>query len=220
MEREIDLKEISDGRLYECTDMVKLGCNDCEGCSACCRGMGSSIILDPYDMWQFAAGLSEDFGSLMEQGRIELNMADGVILPNLKLAGDSESCTFLTPEGRCAIHAHRPGLCRLFPLGRNYEGDSFHYFLQVHECRKGNRTKVKIRKWLEIADIKSYEQFIRDWHRFLKDRREQAKSCGDEERIKQLSMEILKRFYLLPYDGEKDFYIQFYDRMQSAEANS
>ena len=39
MEREIDLKEISDGKLYEANDMVKAGCDDCRGCSSCCRGM-------------------------------------------------------------------------------------------------------------------------------------------------------------------------------------
>ena len=41
MEREIDLKAVSDGRLYGANDMVKADCGDCEGCSACCRGMGT-----------------------------------------------------------------------------------------------------------------------------------------------------------------------------------
>ena len=52
MEREIDLKEISDGRLYSSSDMVKADCGDCKGCSACCQGMGSSILLDPYDIYR------------------------------------------------------------------------------------------------------------------------------------------------------------------------
>ena len=47
MKREVDLNEISDGRLYSSGDMVKVDCHDCEGCSACCQGMGNSIILDP-----------------------------------------------------------------------------------------------------------------------------------------------------------------------------
>ena len=40
MERRIDLAEISDGKLYGAEDMVKADCGDCEGCSACCQGMG------------------------------------------------------------------------------------------------------------------------------------------------------------------------------------
>ena len=37
MKREVDLNEISDGRLYSSGDMVKVDCHDCEGCSACCQ---------------------------------------------------------------------------------------------------------------------------------------------------------------------------------------
>ncbi len=46
MEREINWEEVSDGRFYGMRDMVKAGCNGCQGCSDCCRGMGTSIVLD------------------------------------------------------------------------------------------------------------------------------------------------------------------------------
>ena len=52
MKRKVDLNEISDGRLYSSGDMVKVDCHDCEGCSACCQGMGNSILLDPMDLWR------------------------------------------------------------------------------------------------------------------------------------------------------------------------
>ena len=32
MEREIDLAEVSDGKLYGAEDLVKVGCGDCAGC--------------------------------------------------------------------------------------------------------------------------------------------------------------------------------------------
>ena len=99
----------------------------------------------------------------------ELQIVDSVILPNLKMAsGNTEACSFLNPEGRCSIHAFRPGICRLFPLGRFYENGSFKYFLQVHECPKPNKTKVKIKKWLDTPNLKTYEKYIADWHFFLK----------------------------------------------------
>ena len=50
MEREIDLKEITDGKFYTANYMVKIGCNDCKGCSECCRVVEDTIILDPYDI--------------------------------------------------------------------------------------------------------------------------------------------------------------------------
>lgn len=114
MERDIDLKEISDGRLYRAGDMVKAGCNDCKGCSLCCSGMGNSIILDPYDIYQLEAGIHMDFPALM-QDKIELNVVEGVILPNLKMQKEKDTCAFLNEEGRCKIHDYRPGFCRMFP---------------------------------------------------------------------------------------------------------
>ena len=65
-----------------------------------------------------------DFNSLMDR-YVELGMVDGLIIPNLRLSGDGESCSFLNAEGRCSIHTFRPGICRLFPLGRIYEENGF-----------------------------------------------------------------------------------------------
>ena len=219
MEREIDLVEVSDGKLYDAQDLVKVGCGDCAGCSSCCRETGNTILLDPYDIWQLGCVTGLDFSALLEQGRIELNMADGVILPNLKLGENGEGCSFLNEEGRCSIHAFRPGLCRLFPLGRIYEEGGFRYFLQVHECRKENRSKVRVKKWIGIPQIGRYEAFVLAWHDYLKKVREEGKNAGDEEKRKALLMDVLKRFYLLPYKKEEDFYSQFYERLSGKNGN-
>ena len=56
----------------------------------------------------------------------------------------------------------------MFPLGRFYKNHSFQYFLQVHECPKTDRSKVKIKKWLDTPNLKTYEKYIADWHFFLK----------------------------------------------------
>ena len=93
MERNIDMKEVSDGRFYLANDLVKADCGGCHGCSSCCRGMGSSVTLDPYDIFCLCRGLGECFEALMAD-RIELNIADRLILPNLKMAGGQEVCTF------------------------------------------------------------------------------------------------------------------------------
>uniref|UniRef100_UPI000AB7EA07 hypothetical protein n=1 Tax=Clostridium sp. NkU-1 TaxID=1095009 RepID=UPI000AB7EA07 len=47
MKREIDWKEISDGKLYGLNDMVKADCGDCKGCFACCQGWGSRSSWTP-----------------------------------------------------------------------------------------------------------------------------------------------------------------------------
>lgn len=211
MRREIDMTEVSDGRRYTANDLVKADCGGCHGCSACCRGMGNSIILDPLDIYRLCGGLHTDFAGLMAD-KIELNIVDSLILPNLKMAGEKEACAFLDGNGRCGIHAFRPGICRLFPLGRIYENDSFQYFLQVHECPRPNKGKVKVKKWLDTPDLKRYEKFVCNWHYYLTNLQKKVES--DPEQIKPVSMELLNRFYVLPYEMERDFYEQFYDRMK------
>lgn len=207
MLREVDLSEISDGKLYTNNDMVKTDCLGCVGCSQCCHGMGSSVILDPYDIYQLTTGLSKTFEELLA-GPLELNVVDGIILPNLKMTGPEEACAFLDENGRCSIHSIRPGFCRLFPLGRYYENGTFRYFLQTHECPKQNKSKIKIKKWLGINNLKQYEDFVLRWHDFLKEKQEIAQNSDSAEVVKDLSMEILKKYYMRNYDKDIDFYAQ------------
>lgn len=214
MRREVTLEEISDGKLYGLNDMVKAGCNGCTGCFACCRGMGSSITLDPLDVRRLTAGLEVSFEQLLA-AYAELNVVDGVILPNLKMNGTDEACVFLNQHGRCRIHAVRPGICRLFPLGRYYENNTFRYFLQIHECKKKNRMKVKVRKWIDTSDVGRYEEFIHDWHYFLKALQQQIAADADGEFAKHVNLYLLKQFYIIPYHGD-DFYREFSERLKAA----
>ena len=209
MKRNVDLKEISDGRLYGSNDLVKADCGDCRGCFACCCGMGNSIILDPLDVHRLTTGLNQNFESLLAS-YLELNVVDGIILPNLKMQGVRECCAFLNAEGRCTIHAIRPGICRLFPLGRYYENGSFRYFLQTHECKKANRTKVKVKKWIDTPEMGKYETFVNRWHYYLKDMETLIEK--QPEKAKEIDLQILQRFYLTPYGD--DFYTEFEQRMQ------
>ena len=197
---------------YLANDMARLGCDDCSGCSACCSGMGNSIVLDPFDIYQLTKGSGKNFDELLTDA-LELNIVDGVILPNLRMAGKSEQCCFLNEQGRCGIHAFRPGICRLFPLGRIYEDDGFYYFLQIKECKKTNRTKLKISKWLGISDLKKYEVFVCEWHRFLKEMEAEMAGLPEEEKRKQIGIALLQIFYRSAYDPECDFYEQFQERM-------
>lgn len=214
MLRECDLDEISDGKKYSINDMVKADCDDCKGCSACCHGMESSIVLDPLDVHRLMSHFHTRFEVLLED-KIELNIVDGVILPNLKMntQAEGEPCVFLDTEGRCSIHGDRPGICRIFPLGRVYENNSFSYILQIHECQKENRSKVKVSKWIDTPDLKKNQQFITDWHYFLKAAQARLAAGGDEEQIKRTAMQILQYFYIEPYHTDCDFYEQFDKRL-------
>jgi len=215
MERKIDMNEVSDGRLYGINDMVKAGCDGCSGCFECCQGMGNSIVLDPYDVYRLTTGLNCRFEDLLAD-KLDLNVVDGIILPNLKMSTEGDRCVFLNMEGRCGIHSLRPGICRIFPLGRIYENGSFQYFLQVHECKKRNRTKVKVKKWIDTPDIARNNTFIIRWHYFLKDLSEKIPALP-EAKVKQINMYILNAFFVTLYEERRDFYQQFEERMKAAE---
>lgn len=216
MRRDVSLEEISDGKLYELNDLVKADCQDCAGCCDCCQGMGDSVVLDPYDADRLSKGLHKSVERLLEES-LELGIVDGNILPHLRMTGEKEQCVFLNQEGRCSIHSIRPGFCRLFPLGRAYDNGSFKYILQIYECKKQNRSKIKVKKWIDTPNLKQYEQYISDWHYFLLDIQEVLYNTEDTELIRNLNLYVVNRFYLKPYEEGKDFYEQFYERLKEGK---
>ena len=188
MERNVDMAQISDGKKYTSNDLAKLGCGDCAGCSKCCHGMGESIILDPYDIYSLTTNLETTFSELIKD-KLSLSVADMIILPHLNLKAADEGCLFLDENGRCS------------------------YFLQVNECAKQNRTKVKIKKWLSIPNLSQYESYINTWHYFLKNMKAFLEEQNNDEMAKKINLYILKIFFEEPYNNE-DFYTQFENRMQ------
>lgn len=225
------LKQISDGKLYNLNDMVKVGCHDCNGCSQCCCDMGQSILLDPMDAYGLEKNLGQTFEQLMA-GPVELHVEDGLILPNLKMqksvsagvfrAAEKRNlishCYFLNEQGRCSIHGFRPGICRLFPLGRNYDGDKLNYFLLTDVCPAKNKSKMKVSRWLDTDGIREYQQFLIRWHGFTKALRiKLQENASDEDWTRQMNMLFLQVFYVKTYEKE-DFYSEFYARLEYMES--
>lgn len=216
MKRNIDMNEISDGNLYDINDMVKADCNDCKGCFACCQKMGQSIVLDPLDIYHLTTELRMTFEQLLAEA-IELNVVDGVILPNLAMTGEREACYFLNKDGRCSVHEHRPGICRLFPLGRFYENHDFKYFLQIHECKNPNKTKVKVKKWIDAPNLQENKKYVLDWHYFIDNVQTKLMQLADDNLIKKIDMFILQHFFIERYTDTEDFYVQFHARLEKAK---
>ncbi|RZT00868.1 YkgJ family cysteine cluster protein [Cuneatibacter caecimuris] len=214
MKREGSLEEISDGRLYGPDDLVKADCGGCEGCSACCHNMGDTVVLDPFDFDRISRHLGRTPEDLLNSKIIDLHVEEGMILPHLPTVGSENACVFLNEEGRCGIHIARPGICRLFPLGRYYEGNSFRYFLQIHECRKKSRAKIKVKKWLDTPDLAEYEKYVRSWHGFVSEVKIKVRSMQDSAEMRKMNLAVLQLFYLKPYSGADNFYQQFYSRLQ------
>lgn len=199
----------TDGKKYQLFDLAKAGSSDCRGCSACCHDMGDSIRLDPMDLFMLQRQSGLAFQQLLGK-HIELTVVKGMILPYLKMDEKTLSCTFLSEE-RCSIHENRPGLCRLFPLGREYENGEMKYILLKDTCER-EMTKVKISKWIGMPEISKYHRFVLDWHELTRKCQQVLESMQDEETAKSINLYLLHQFFQKPYNLSDDFYQQFYER--------
>jgi len=212
MIREGSLEDISDGKKYRANDMVRANCLECKGCSDCCHDMGNTIQLDPRDICDLNVGLEAAFEELIQKEYVELTVVDGLILPNLNMDIKTKSCKFLSENQRCTIHSFRPGICRLFPLGRVYEDRDFSYFLQTNQCSMKNRAKIKVSKWVDVPHFEKYETYVKTWHYLLKDIGQWLAENG-RENTQQMASTVLKYFYMEPYSKE-GFYEEFASREQ------
>lgn len=144
MIRECGLEEISDGRTYRENDMVKADAAGCDGCFKCCTGMGNSIILDPYDIWllkNFSEGTKLTFEQLLATGNVELNIVDGLILPNLSMKGQ-DRCAYLDEDGGAGFM-----MCDRESVGCSHLGE----FMMRREtfiisCRQANALRRTLRR--------------------------------------------------------------------------
>jgi len=100
----------------------------CNQCSRCCYD--KRIQVNPYEVARLARnkGLSttELIANYLEPGKPYLdNQSNG-------------ACVFLTDQG-CGVHADRPLVCRLYPLGqkRTGEGQESFYYATPHPDTKG-----------------------------------------------------------------------------------
>lgn len=211
-------------RTYKDNELVRIASPKCKGCGKCCQDMGESIRLDPYDIHLLTAVTERSFDELLSDKVIGLHMDEGIILPHMAMREKDAACYFLGLGNECTIHEARPGMCRLFPLGRNYRPDGgFDYFVVENACDIAGRSKVRISDWLGIRDLPSYTAFVRDWHGLLKKCREaihaaSADGSADDSYASALSSFLLKVFYQTPFPAEdRAFYEAFRTRLAAAE---
>ena len=193
-------------------EMARIASPGCEGCGICCRGMGDTIRLDPMDVWRLTAALGAPFSDLLDRV-IGLHAEEGLVLPHMRMDGATDACALLGEDGRCSLHASRPGICRLFPLGREYEGETFRYFFPEEGCPRQDLRKVRICDWIGLPEIDRYERFVGKWHALV--RRQQALAgkaiaSGHDEWARRRAMQLLQDFYTADFGvTEDDFYRTF-----------
>jgi Fe-S-cluster containining protein len=181
-------------------------------------------------MYILTKGTGKTFTDMIER-EIEIRLVDGLILPNLMQHHESDEtgersgredaldllsgdhCPFLSQAGRCSIHPFRPGMCRLYPMGRYYTEGGFRYILQKDECTEREKTSVLLQDWLGIENLARYESYILDWHDF-KGQAEESLHILTQKSRESVTRYILQIFFVHPYEVKLDFYAQYDARME------
>lgn len=215
MIKNVCLDAVSDGRLYDINDMVKADTGGCNGCCACCHGVGELVVLTPFDVYEIVRHMNVPFDELLGN-QLELRSDSKISLPHLKMKGEQEWCSFLDKDDRCSIHSARPNICRLFPLGRVYEQDDFKYLLQVGVCTKPSLLKIKVKKWIGIQNYAANKAFILAWYNLLKALTFRVKFIRDEQEMKNIQEDLMETFFRIPTDTD-DFYAEFFKRLPEAK---
>jgi len=216
MKPQVTLGTISDGRLFDLGDLVKADTDGCKGCNACCQGGGDFITLNPHDVHVISKQLDLTFDELLI-GAIACHEDGKIELPHLKMHGDSQKCFLLNDEGRCNIHANRPSICRLFPLGRVYEAGDFKYFLLEDACVKPQLTDILVEDWIGIKNYPENKAFILAWHDLLKALAFRVKFIYDDQTLKGLNAYLRHTFYDMALNDDDDFYKAFFERVPGAK---
>jgi Fe-S-cluster containining protein len=97
------------------TDLMRLSC-DARGCDANCCKAGAPIVLNPYEIAHICRESGISYEDLLDI--VDTDRADGfplVMLPR------NPVCSFWEESG-CRIYNARPLACRLFPIGRVFDG--------------------------------------------------------------------------------------------------
>jgi Fe-S-cluster containining protein len=107
---------------------------NCHSClENCCKGIHNTVLLRLVDVALLLdRGLDEHITlekpvftgeMLAAKPRLQemLRSFHWRVFPVLKQKSSDQTCTFLSPDGRCLIHAYRPWICRVFPYSLDVE---------------------------------------------------------------------------------------------------
>jgi uncharacterized protein len=132
----------------------------CRGCSRCCREF--RIQVNPYEIFRLARHLhlstTEFIAHHLENGPWLRHKDDG-------------TCVYLGAQG-CTVHAARPLVCRLYPLGRHIDPNRVERFAHIrpHPETEGiYGTRGTVADYLQTQDalpfIEAADRYLMLFHR-------------------------------------------------------
>jgi len=189
----------------------------CNQCGDCCRNR-EDILLTPFDLFRVAGHLGITPVEVVKT-YCEVYLGSSSHFPVVRLlpVGEDKSCPFLK-ESRCSIHASKPTVCALFPLGRAMQygalnGDQerkLFYILQNVNCGLQDQTHT-VEEWLGAFELESSEAWFLEWTDILGKLVTLIHQLEEmlSDKLMQMILNIALTEIYLHYDQGVDFMQQF-----------
>ena len=156
----------------------------CEACGRCCSEY--RIMLSPYDIIRLRRATGRSSGELIGRGTIRIEQAPAKdvfgfapIAAMFELFGLSQTgvvpiavmhfrsmqnggnaCEFLAAveDGKrlCTVYEHRPGMCRLHPLGCVTVNNRRQWFFRQPLCRTDGGAERTVEEWIRVSRLKPF----------------------------------------------------------------
>lgn len=187
-------------------------------------------MLTSRDLFRMAKHLGKMPGDVIQEYcQCYVGRDSRIPIVRLLPRGVNNACPFLLGK-RCQIHAAKPVVCALYPVGRAlmlketpeagelpvYEAG---YILQPTECGSLKKTNT-VRQWLEMFGIPANDEFYSAWNAAIM--RFSTTMRAWEEKVSESLLlplqNMLVELIYVRYDTEKEFIPQFLSNV--AQANT
>ena len=220
--------KIQKPKIYQVYDKLlqhPLGSDDtfrfhCTECGKCCK-QREDILLTPYDLNRIARYLNIEVGQVIQEYCVwYVGKSSRLPVVAMDMQGAEQKCPFLERR-KCKIHAAKPTVCALFPLGRvgtstNY---SIRYILQPVHCGT-DEDEHTIREWLAGYGLEESEEWFRAWQKTIIPLSQRINGYADglSDRMINMIGEGLLNVLYVHYNNDQDFMEQFHENVQKADA--
>ena len=138
----------------------------CKQCGNCCRNREELITVTGYDIYNIAKAMGVSAAeAAMKYCTISPGQTSALPVAHLKERLDG-SCSLLR-KGLCMVQKDKPIVCRLYPVGRYYDGKEQRYFRQGAGTCTGHGQEIKLKDWLEEFNIPALDEASVLWGKFI-----------------------------------------------------
>ena len=194
----------------------------CRQCGECCKHR-EDILISPYDLFRMTRRLRMrpvDFVDRYCMTYIGQNSRLPVVI--FKAVGEEQVCPMIR-DNRCSVHAAKPTVCALYPLGRAVRVESdgapeVFYFLNGSTCGAEDETHT-VREWLSEFDLQNSTTWFLAWQKAISKLSPSLKTMEKLLPPRELSMlyAITFKALYLDYADVQEFLPKFVLNVQSLQ---